>query len=261
MTSFCRRLMIAAACSLIAGNAAPHSQSSATGKTRQLFVNASTGTGSPVLDLGLADFDVEDGGVKRTVVRAALATTPMRIALMVDTSDAAASALTHMRSGLLAFLDALSPEQEVVLITTGRQMRVRDDGPEEAEGRGGRPVSRRRGHPLDGVAARRGRALHAQGGRPLAGVRDRDERRHGEQPGRARERVQSVDRRTAEQSRDRACPRVEGARRTAHVGLSPDVHEVRGRFRDGHDRTAGGVNVAVARSGIKMQLSYQRHFQ
>jgi hypothetical protein len=125
MTSFCRGLMVAAACSLIAGRAAPQSRSSAPGKTRQLFVSVSTATGSPVLDLGPADFDVQEGGEKRTVVHAALATTPMRIALMVDTSDAAASAFTHMRSGLLAFLDALSPEQEVVLITTGRQMRVR----------------------------------------------------------------------------------------------------------------------------------------
>src|SRR6185436_16354522 len=50
---------------------------------------------------------------------------PMRIALMLDTSDAAAPALTHMRAGAVAFLDALPPEDEVILITTGRQMRVR----------------------------------------------------------------------------------------------------------------------------------------
>jgi hypothetical protein len=44
---------------------------------------------------------------------------------MLDTSDAAAPALTHMRAGAAAFLDALPPEDEVILITTGRQMRVR----------------------------------------------------------------------------------------------------------------------------------------
>ena len=49
----------------------------------------------------------------------------MRIALMLDTSDAAAPALTHMRAGVAEFLDALPPEDEVILITTGRQMRVR----------------------------------------------------------------------------------------------------------------------------------------
>ena len=39
----------------------------------------------------------------------------MRIALMLDTSDAAAPALTHMRTAALAFLDALPPEDEVIL--------------------------------------------------------------------------------------------------------------------------------------------------
>jgi hypothetical protein len=59
------------------------------------------------------------------VSKAGPAKDPMRIALMLDTSDAAAPALTHMRAGVLAFLDALPPEDEVILITTGRQMRVR----------------------------------------------------------------------------------------------------------------------------------------
>ena len=49
----------------------------------------------------------------------------MRIALMLDTSDAAAPALTHMRARRRDFLDALPPEDEVILVTTGRQMRVR----------------------------------------------------------------------------------------------------------------------------------------
>jgi hypothetical protein len=49
----------------------------------------------------------------------------MRIALMLDTSDAAAPALTHMRAAVANFLDAVPPEDEVILITTGRQLRVR----------------------------------------------------------------------------------------------------------------------------------------
>jgi hypothetical protein len=49
----------------------------------------------------------------------------MRIALMLDTSDGTAPALNHMRSAAVAFLDALAPEDEVMLITTGRQVRVR----------------------------------------------------------------------------------------------------------------------------------------
>ena len=57
--------------------------------------------------------------------KAGPATDPMRIALILDTGDAAAPAINHLRAGLLALLDALPPEDEVLLVTTGRQMRVR----------------------------------------------------------------------------------------------------------------------------------------
>jgi hypothetical protein len=49
----------------------------------------------------------------------------MRVVLLVDTSDAAAPALTFLRAGLLAFLAALPPEHEAMLVSTGRQLRVR----------------------------------------------------------------------------------------------------------------------------------------
>jgi hypothetical protein len=105
--------------------AAPQKNAPANGRTRQIFVSVVDRTGAPVLDLGPGDFDVSEKGVKRSVVRAGLATSPMRVALLVDTSDAAGAALTDIRAGLLAFLDALPPEEEVLLVTTGRQLRVR----------------------------------------------------------------------------------------------------------------------------------------
>ena len=56
---------------------------------------------------------------------------------MLDTSAGTAPALNHMRAAVAGFLDALPPDDEVVLITTGRQVRVRL-GPttdrQEAEG-------------------------------------------------------------------------------------------------------------------------------
>jgi Mg-chelatase subunit ChlD len=45
--------------------------------------------------------------------------------LFVDTSDGTSAALNHIRAGLLAFLDAVPPDAEVMLISTGRQVRVR----------------------------------------------------------------------------------------------------------------------------------------
>src|SRR4051794_12592851 len=113
---------------LIAASAPPvAAQPKPTGKThvRHIFVNVSDGKGAPVEGLSASDFNVSEGGQSRAVSHAGPAKDPMRIALMLDTSDAAAPALTHMRAGVANLLDALPPEDEVILITTGRQMRVR----------------------------------------------------------------------------------------------------------------------------------------
>ncbi|HEY2153794.1 MAG TPA: VWA domain-containing protein [Vicinamibacterales bacterium] len=53
------------------------------------------------------------------------ASMPMRIALMVDTSAATSSSITLIREGVVAFLDALPPEHEVLLVSTGRRTQVR----------------------------------------------------------------------------------------------------------------------------------------
>jgi von Willebrand factor type A domain len=93
--------------------------------TRRVFVSVVDRAGTPVADLGPADFEVTEGGVKRQAAHAGLETSPMRIALVVDTSDGAAPALTHLRAGLLAFIDALPPQHEIMMVSTGRQSRVR----------------------------------------------------------------------------------------------------------------------------------------
>ena len=50
---------------------------------------------------------------------------PMRIAVFVDNGAATGPALPQIRAGLAAFFDALPPEQEVVLVSTGRRTQVR----------------------------------------------------------------------------------------------------------------------------------------
>jgi len=54
-----------------------------------------------------------------------LSATSMRVALLVDTSSGTSRAITQIRSGIAAFLDALPPEHEVLLVTTGRRTQVR----------------------------------------------------------------------------------------------------------------------------------------
>ncbi len=102
-------------------------QSKNAGKThvRHIFVSVTDSKGAPVEGLSASDFEVSEGGQPRVVSHAGPAKDPMRIALMLDTSDAAAPALTHMRAAVPNFLDALPPEDEVILITTGRQARIR----------------------------------------------------------------------------------------------------------------------------------------
>ncbi len=126
MTPFPRAFSLAVAVSLmVAAPAAPQSKNAKKAQPRQIFVTVTGGGGQPVLDLAAANFEISEGGAKRTVLHAGLATNPMRVALMVDTSDAANLAMAHIRTGLVSFLETLAPEQEVMLVTTGRQMRVR----------------------------------------------------------------------------------------------------------------------------------------
>ena len=118
---------VAAFAALALGHTAALAQSKNTGKThlRHVFVSVTDAKGAAVEGLSTGDFTVSEGGQPRTVSHAGPAKDPMRIALMLDTSDAAASALTHIRAAVANFLDALPPEDEVILITTGRQVRVR----------------------------------------------------------------------------------------------------------------------------------------
>jgi len=93
--------------------------------TRHVFVAVLDRSGQPVPDLRPSDFEIAEQGVKRQVQRAGPATSPMRIAMLLDTSDGASQAINHMRAGLVEFLDTLPPQHEVMLVSTGRQTRIR----------------------------------------------------------------------------------------------------------------------------------------
>jgi Mg-chelatase subunit ChlD len=49
----------------------------------------------------------------------------MRVALFVDTSEGTMAGMMHIRTGVIAFLDALPPQHEVMIVSTGRQTRLR----------------------------------------------------------------------------------------------------------------------------------------
>ena len=121
-----RMLAVALAAALAAATGL-RAQSKPGGKsaTRTVFVGVLDRGGAPVLDLSPGYFEVTENSVKRQVLSAALAKGPMRVALILDTSDGAAAALNHLRAGLATFLDTLPAAHEVLIVTTGRQSRVR----------------------------------------------------------------------------------------------------------------------------------------
>ncbi len=102
-------------------------QSRPSGKlnARSVFVKVVDVAGKPTAGLTAADFEITEGGVKRQVLKAGPATSPMRIAVFADTSDGATNALNHIRGALRSFADAIAPQHELMLVTTGRQVRVR----------------------------------------------------------------------------------------------------------------------------------------
>ncbi len=106
--------------------AVPAQSKNAKSSVRRIFVKALDRFDTPVADLTAGDFDVTENGLKRDVVTATLiAKTPMRIALMIDTGDPMTPALNHLRAGLLAFADAIGPDHELMMVSLGRQVRVR----------------------------------------------------------------------------------------------------------------------------------------
>lgn len=58
-------------------------------------------------------------------IPSAAAPNPARVAVIVDTSDAASPALNHLRTALQVFADTLPPPHELLLVSAGRQVRVR----------------------------------------------------------------------------------------------------------------------------------------
>jgi len=76
-------------------------------RERSIYVTMLDPSGAPVPDMGPSDFIVREDDVAREVLRVVPATDPMDIAVLLDNSVAAASAVPVIRQALPAFLDAL----------------------------------------------------------------------------------------------------------------------------------------------------------
>ena len=94
-------------------------QLAAAQSTGQFFASVSTPAGEPVTGLTADDFQVTEDGVAMTVLSVDPGTTPMKVAVLIDNSEAIAetNGLSSLRSAATAFLDALPAQHAVALLS------------------------------------------------------------------------------------------------------------------------------------------------
>jgi len=108
---------------LLGSSATPRAlgASPAQGKTRDVFVNI-TKDGVPATDVAITDLTVREDNQDREVVAVRPATTPMRIALLIDNSQVTTPAIAEIRSGMTGFINAIfkaSPDSTMSIMTFG----------------------------------------------------------------------------------------------------------------------------------------------
>ena len=100
---------------------------------RDMFVSVLDKAGQPVLTLGPGDFVVREDGRVREVLRARRATDPIELALLVDTSQAAANQITDLRQALRTFIDKMRPMAHIALIGVGERPTILTDYTSDAD--------------------------------------------------------------------------------------------------------------------------------
>jgi hypothetical protein len=86
---------------------------------REMFVSVLDQADKPVLTLGVPDFIIREDGRAREVLRARIATDPIDIALLVDTSQALGSQVNDVRKALEAFVARMRPQAQISIVGFG----------------------------------------------------------------------------------------------------------------------------------------------
>jgi hypothetical protein len=91
----------------------------------RLFLEAFDERGA--VELTRDDLVIFDGGTKREITRFDRADDPMRVLLLVDNGRSAQPFIQEIRSGIVAFADAIPAEHELALVTIGNTPIVRQE--------------------------------------------------------------------------------------------------------------------------------------
>jgi hypothetical protein len=139
--------------STVPSSGVPGAQSVRAGMTRTVFVSATDRSGVPVLGLTGPDFVVKEGGKVREVLQAGPATTPMKIAILIDDNGTGL-----FRYGVGRFIQRLHGHAEFALSTvTGQHLKIVDytaDGEALGDALAGlvaRPATADGGQLLEGI--------------------------------------------------------------------------------------------------------------
>lgn len=114
-------LPAALAFSILASDAQASQRPPSDRRNREVYVSVLDGKGNPVEGLTAADFTVREDNVVREVLAAGPATEPLTIAVTIDDSQAANSAIQFIRDGLKRFVTKLQGKAQIALSTYGER--------------------------------------------------------------------------------------------------------------------------------------------
>ena len=107
---------------LLASASLPSARSQSNPRTRNVYVTVTDKSGAPAKDLTPADFTIREDNQAREVLEVTQAKAPMRIALLVDNSQATTSVTNESRIAMSGFINTIfkgSPDSTLALWTFG----------------------------------------------------------------------------------------------------------------------------------------------
>lgn len=93
----------------------------AQSQERTVYASVLDRAGAPLTALSAADFIVREDSVQREVLTAGLATDPLRIAVLVDTSQAMEPHISDLRNALKGFFNSMQGKHEIALFGFGER--------------------------------------------------------------------------------------------------------------------------------------------
>jgi hypothetical protein len=124
----------------------------AQSKPKRLYVSVVDAKGVPVKDVAPTDLAVREDGVAREILKVEPATEPMRIALLVDNSEAATGSIQFLRPALSSFATRMTAAgHSVALVTLGDRPTLEVDATTDAARLKSRGIDRLFARPGSGM--------------------------------------------------------------------------------------------------------------